>query len=61
MGWKVYDADTGELLDQFEAPETALPKPGERWSLGDRVAAIIDAVYVLDPATGETFIAVKVE
>ncbi len=60
MLFKIYHADTCELLDQAYSEDTSLPKSGEPWPLADGAKTVAEAVYVIDPAKGEMFIEVKV-
>ncbi len=60
MKVKVYDADTGELLDEAHDKGALPPEPGVSWPLPDGVKTVVDSVYVMNPWSGEIFIAVKV-
>ncbi len=61
MKWKIYQAETGELLDDFEVKETLPPPPGERITLADgEKKKVIKAEPAGDAAKGKIYIAVKV-
>lgn len=60
MRVEVYDADSRQLLDEASSEDTSLPKPDESWPVADGVKTVVEAVYVVNPAKGEMFIAVKV-
>lgn len=60
MLYRIYDADTGALLQQPHDKEGSIPSPGESWPLESGVKTVVWAVLVGDPAKGEIFIAVWV-
>ena len=61
MRWKIYHAETGELLDELEVKETLPPPAGERITLADgEKKTVIKAEPAGDAAKGEIYIAVKV-
>ncbi len=60
MKWKIYHAETGELLDELEVKETLPPPPGERITLADGEKRVIKAEPAGDAAKSEIYIAVKV-
>ncbi len=60
MRFEIYHADTGKFLQEDHHEDWWLPKADESWPLADGVKTVAEAVYVIDPAKGEMFIAVKV-
>lgn len=61
MKYKVYHAETGELLDELEVKETLPPLPGERLHLADGERTVINAEPAGDAAKSVIFINVWVQ
>lgn len=60
MLYRIYDAETGKLLEQIHDKQGSIPGPGESWPLQTGSKTVVAANLFWDAKKDEVFIAVLV-
>jgi hypothetical protein len=60
MLYRIYDAETGKLLEQIHDKQGLIPSPGESWPLQTGGKTVVAANLFWDAEKNEVFVAVLV-